>query len=100
MINSNTGCKEWASRYEQLRQSALSVHQSNNNNWGMALFVRHGMAGWMRAWPKSDAQAKSDQYQPAETSATHLSVPSSLRGQITNLLANMILNGHKEVALC
>jgi len=86
-------------RYEDLRRAVLSGNESNNNNWGMALFIRHGMVGWMRAWPKSDPPSKPEKHQLSTTVASQESIPSSLRGQITILLANMILNGHKEVAL-
>ena len=99
MVDRNTSCSEWISRYEELRQAALPGHQLNNNNWGMALFIRHGLVGWMRAWSKSDPPARLEKHQFSTTVASQTTVPSSLRGQITILLANMILNGHKEVAL-
>jgi hypothetical protein len=82
-----------------LRRAAFSVYQSNGGNWGMALFIRQGMVGWMRAWPKRDVPPDTEKYQPAVVIATPTSVPASLRNQITILLANMVLNGQKEVAL-
>jgi hypothetical protein len=97
-VNNHFSC-EWASRYEQLRLTALSEYQSNNGNWGMALFIHHGMAGWMRAWPKSDTPAISEKYPAKKTTSIQTTIPSSLREQITILLANMILNGRKEASL-
>jgi hypothetical protein len=99
VVDRNTGCEEWASRYEELRRAALSGRQSNNNNWGMALFIRHGLVGWMRAWPKRDGPAKLKSHRSSMIVGLQTSVPASLRGQITILLANMILNGRKEALL-
>jgi hypothetical protein len=98
-IDSNINFKEWTSRYEQLRRTALSEYQSNNGNWGMTLFIRQGMAGWMRAWPKADAPTTSPKYPSENATIIPTAIPTSLREQITILLANMILNGRKEVAL-
>jgi len=99
VVNRNTSCNEWVSRYEELRRAVLSGHRSNNNSWGMALFIRHGLVGWMRAWPKCDGPAKLKSHRPSMIVGPQASVPSSLREQITILLANMILNGRKETPL-
>jgi len=99
VVDRNTGCEEWASRYEDLRRAALLGRRSNNNSWGMALFIRHGLVGWMRAWPKRDGPAKLKSYRPSMIVGPQTSVPSSLREQITILLANMILNGRREAPL-
>ncbi len=96
-IELNDRCNEWTARYEQLRSTALSKYQSNGGNWGKALFIRHGMVGWMRAWPKEDTPPINNQ--PPPPIIHRASIPSSLRNQITVLLANMILNGQREVAL-
>ena len=96
-IEFNDSCNEWTARYEQLRSTALSKYQSNGGNWGKALFIRHGMVGWMRAWPKEDTLPINNQPPPPIIPRT--SIPSSLRNQITVLLANMILNGQREAAL-
>lgn len=96
-IEFSGSCSEWTARYEQLRSTALSAYQSNGGNWGEALLIHHGMVGWMRAWPKEDTQSTT--YQPSTPIISRTSIPSSLRNQITVLLANMILNGQREVAL-
>ena len=99
MVDRNTSCGEWASRYEELRRAVLSGHQSNNNSWGMALFIRQGFIGWMRAWPMCDAPARPKKCRSTGMADTQLLVPSSLQEQITILLANMILNGRREAPL-
>lgn len=95
----DANCSQWALRYEQLRKTALSGYSCNGGNWGMALFIRHGMVGWMRAWPTSDTLLSTPKYLPSMPIASQTLVPSSLRDQITILLANIVLNSQKEVAL-
>jgi len=92
-------CNEWAQRYEDLRQRALSERQAAGHNWGMALFLRNGLAGWIRAWPKPDPAAQAEHPRCSTSMTPPPSLPASMREQITILLANMILNGHKEARL-
>jgi hypothetical protein len=100
LVDHNTNREEWTSRYEHLRRAALLGRPPDNHSWGMALFVRHGTVGWMRAWPKRDGPAKLT-YPPVSLAGDiQTSVPSILREQITILLANMILNGRMEAPLC
>jgi hypothetical protein len=99
VVDRNTGCNEWVSRYEELRRAALLGRQSNNNSWGMALFIRHGLVGWMRAWPKRDGPTELKSHRPSMIVNPQTSVPSCLREQITILLANMIPNGRREASL-
>jgi len=99
VVDLNTGCEEWASRYEHLRRAALLGHPPDNNSWGMALFIRHGLVGWMRAWPKRYGPVKLKSHQLSMVDVPQTSVPSILREQITILLANMILNGRREALL-
>ena len=40
----------WSARYEQLR-AGWFVHELT---WGQGLFVRQGMAAWMKAWPAAE----------------------------------------------
>lgn len=100
IVDHNTDREEWTSRYEHLRRAALLGRPPDNNSWGMALFIRHGTVGWMRAWPKRDGPAKL-KYPPVSlTGGAQTSVPAIFREQITILLANMILNGRREAPLC
>ena len=100
LVDHNTDREEWTSRYEHLRRAALLGRPPDNNSWGMALFIRHGTVGWMRAWPRRDGPAKL-KYPPVSlTGYAQTSVPSIFREQITILLANMILNGRREAPLC
>jgi len=85
--------------YLYVRQSTLRQVFENTDSWGMALFIRQGFIGWMRAWPMCDAPARPKKCRSTGMADTQLLVPSSLQEQITILLANMILNGRREAPL-
>jgi len=59
--------------------------------WGLALVVRQGTAAWMRAWP----QDFSPPPPPVATETPH-SLPSDLCGQITLVMADMILSHQQQ----
>jgi len=55
---------------------------------GLALFVRRGMAAWMRAWSQC---APPTEPGSRAASGDDETVPADLRSQIATLLAGMIL---------
>ena len=59
--------------------------------WGLALVMHRGMTAWMRAWP-ADAAPLSP---PVVTETSH-SLPSGLCGQITVVMADMILSHQQQ----
>jgi hypothetical protein len=66
----------------------------------MALLICQGTVGWMRAWPRCDIPVNIQKYLSSNAVAPQpLVVPSALHGQITVLLANMVLNGQRRVVL-
>lgn len=81
-------------RYEQLRRQALSG-SVDGAALGWALFVRRGMAAWMRAWSKTAAWGEV----PGENEAHHrerevwdsAGILPLLAGEITTVLASMAL---------
>jgi hypothetical protein len=92
---------EWTSRYEQLRREASQDYLSYQGGWGLALFMRQGMAAWMHAWPKPHTSgSNSARHQIFNASSDHQKLPQSLRTQVTMVLADMILNqSYKEAIL-
>ena len=88
MTNEKT--EAWRSRYEELRQQALGQSGAiASDRWGLSLLLRHGMAGWMRAWqdPASCAQRT-----PVEEPAPSICLAGSWQQEVNRLLANMALS--------
>ena len=52
--------KESIVRYEELRAQALEVSDRFDGGLGWALFVRKGMAAWLRAWREHRTQEKPE----------------------------------------
>jgi hypothetical protein len=73
--------------------------------WGMTLFLRRGVAAWMRAWPaESDRPPArprerlapvSDSEEPELSPGQDL--PSQLYRSVAKLLAEMLLQTRQEV---
>lgn len=83
-------------RYEQLRAMVLTRHEwvETTGNLGLALFVRHGMAAWMKASLSynQDMESKAE-----EKRKTDDLLPVGLQSELTMLLVNMALGHHQEV---
>ena len=60
---------------------------SASGAWGLALFMRQGLAAWMHAWPQKigDDPPGPKHIAPTVTPA----LPMSLSGQLVTVLANM-----------
>jgi len=80
-----------AERYEALRSAALGrAPTATANARGMALFMRDGMADWMRVW-RSCAAA------PRERECDALAARSTTRPEMVAALAQMALAAAREV---
>jgi hypothetical protein len=79
--------------YEALRQQILTQRTVGRSELELALLMRQGMAAWICAW-QNCCREKS-----VESSAGHRASPAAmaapltdLHGEITMLLASMVLN--------
>ena len=82
--------RPWKERYEQLRQQALGQSDTlTSDRWGLALLLRHGVAGWMRAWqdPCACSEPPAGQRVPPP-----VLLPCSWQQEVTALLVNMALS--------
>jgi hypothetical protein len=77
--------------YEDLRRAVLEG--GGERERGFALFIRRGMAGWMRAWSAGAGPARPV---AARGLDTRLAVPAGVRGEVTHLLVTMALGATRE----
>ena len=78
---------DWVRRYEDLRAHTLgSLAAMQTQAWGMAVLVRQGMWGWMRAWRQGPLN-------PGDAAQAIFPTPPSLNAtpEATVLLTNMTL---------
>jgi hypothetical protein len=61
--------------------------------FGFALFICQGMAGWLRAW---SACAGPPRTPDGPVRGTGLAVPAGVRGEVTHLLVTMALGATRE----
>ena len=65
---------------------------------GLALFINHGMAGWLRAWSHCIGERAAPVATPPPTSvAAHDICPVRLQNDVAMLLASMVLAARQEV---
>lgn len=81
--------------YEELRCSALRRVGGSGRGIGFALFVRGGMAGWMKRWAALPRQPEAPARRPA---AEQPLVPQDFRVEVATLLAEMALSVHARGA--
>ena len=79
--------------YEQLRHDAAGLATGQTAPLGLALFLRHGMTAWMRAWHRG---MPSTDVGPLAPPATVQGFSLDIRLQMTSILAGMILNQQQE----
>ena len=85
-----------ATCYEQLRGDALGITAGHIYSFGLALFLRHGMAAWIHACScRTPPPAKGAVPPPA-----NIPLPADVRSQAAVILAGMILNCRPENSLC
>ena len=90
-------------RYEELRSEVLHdrilQYAEGVKNKGRVLFLRHGMAGWLKAWSlckKLEPALPEEKIRPITAPIT-----DDIKHQATIILANMALCSRKEgAALC
>ena len=81
-------------RYEQLRHDVLS-RAARASGIGLTLFLRHGMAEWMRACSRAAPPI------PAPAPATAISPWScDVRTQAASILAGILLSYRSETTPC
>ena len=90
------GGQDLVGRYEQLRQDALS-RAVRVSGVGFTLFLRHGMAEWMRACSRAAPLIPAS----ASAPATALSPWScDVRAQAATILAGILLSYRSETTPC
>lgn len=77
--------------YEGLRRAVLEG--GGEREFGFALFIRHGMAGWMRAWSACAGPVRTPD---GPVRGTGIAVPAGVRGEVTHLLVTMALGATRE----
>lgn len=79
-------------RYEQLRRQALS-NSVDGRALGWALFVRRGMADWMRAWSKTAScegvTAENQAHHREKDVRDYAGILPPMAGEITMVLAGL-----------
>ena len=88
--------QEWVARYEQLRRDALSRGQGVSTGSGLTLFLRHGMAAWMRTCSSAVTPPAYELAQPNPVS----SLPCDMRAQAVLILAGILLGNRPEANPC
>ena len=81
------GSNEAVQGYEALREDALASRRGP----GLALFLRDGMACWMRAWRQVEAPRRRESGERLEAAA-----PVEVRSELVAILAQMALNPRGE----
>lgn len=84
--------QEWAARYEQLRGDALNRGSDVSSGIGLAVLLRQGLTGWMRACGSVLTPSVNQLAQPAPVS----SLPFDVRTQTVLILAGMLLGNRLE----
>ena len=74
----------------------MSGAWSASGAWGLALFMRQGMAAWMHAWPRQAGDDPPVQKHPS-SNVTSSVLPTSLSGQLVTVLANMVFTAKQEI---
>jgi hypothetical protein len=73
-------------RYEELRREVLTHEAGNSSGLGLGLFIRRGMAAWVRSWSHC-----SQQGQPASRAESSPILAGNFRGEVARVLAGMVL---------
>lgn len=84
-------------QYEALRREALETNTAGGRGHGLALFMSHGMTAWMTALSALVGRSTSGALvrEAASTMAVP-ELPSSVRWDLTVLLADMVLACSQE----
>jgi hypothetical protein len=74
-----------------LRRAVLEG--GGDREFGFALFIRQGMAGWIRAWSACAVPARTPD---GPVRGPGIAVPAGVRGEVTHLLVTMALGATRE----
>ena len=81
--------------YEELRQEALYTSvKCYTRSQGLALFIRKGMAAWIKAWRNCTSSPLS--VKRGEDNRSERNLPVNLHTEVAILLSNMALSVFKE----
>lgn len=87
---------DWAARYEELRTHILDKELNIvSSTWGLILFLRRGLAGWIAGW--SDPEAY-EHYQRSSTPAWSDPAARPFPNEITPVLVDMLMHLFEEKA--
>lgn len=76
-------------RYEGLRGRVPGEEKTSRSEYGMVLFLRRGMAAWMKAWSEC---APGYTAQPREGNGGGVALPAGARSEMATILAGMALS--------
>jgi hypothetical protein len=96
VLDSGPSREAWSARYERLRADWLVQEVG----WGQALFVRQGMAAWMKGWPAvelSESATRANSIAPQSDPSRLVAMGGELQRQLTRELANLVLHRQQEV---
>lgn len=86
--------ENFVSLYEDLRNQVMKASYSNSR-LGLGLFIQRGMAVWMKCWPETVKEERTEEEVHVGKTEDY-PCPLSSRDEIVNVLVNMVL-GHREV---
>jgi len=90
LILGNSGYYE--QHYERLRREALSPDRGLERGHGLALFLSQGMIAWMKALTTLQPPRSTSSVETIPNPLpSHLKLSRSVRGELTTVLATMIL---------
>lgn len=95
VLESEGSREAWSARYEQLRRGWLACELT----WGQALFVRQGMAAWMKVWSLAEpceSVTRSDSTVLESNTLEPIAIGGELQRQLARELANLILHRQQE----
>jgi hypothetical protein len=96
MLLQSAAAENWTACYEQLRQGVLG--QATGGGFGLIVFLRQGMAAWMRACAVPLAAAPTGASVPPLDAVS--SLPGDVRSQAAVILAGILLHYSTEPTLC
>ena len=85
-------CEDLTNRYEDLRYNVVTGDASDFKACGFSVFVRHGMAAWMKAW--SEFVPAQPRYSPESMSSQSI-VPEAIQQEVVHVLAAMALGAQQ-----
>ena len=87
------GHEKLTAQYEQLRGDVVDRAGLRAHRFGLALFLQQGMTAWMRAWSE---WTNEPQTPLASTVPLTAPLPSTVRAQLTFILASMLTRPRQE----